>query len=132
MVGERLFEKILETAKQYLPPFGPCTSLTFSQVVDGIREIAVYFYLRGYCLKEPTVSGNDGRVTVLFVGPATLWGTQALSQLHCVPNEYDALATTAFVKASGWFLTAPVITSTSESTITRHYSLSNLGVGGNC
>lgn len=128
MVGERLFEKISESAGRFLPPLDTGSVLSFPQLVEGMKEIAVYFYLRGYCLKEPSATiEKNGHVTLLFVAPAVLWGTQALSQLHCVPNEYDVLATKEFVKAAGWRVEGEPLTKTTESTLSRSYTLRSLG-----
>lgn len=130
MVGDRLFAKILETARKYFPPLGTGRVLSFTEVLEGIREVAVYFFLRGYSLKEPTVTtGKDGQLTVLFVGPATLWGSQALSQLHCIPNEYDVQATTAFIKSAGWWVEGTVTSKATESTLTRTYKVRTVGNG---
>lgn len=124
MVGERLFAKIIETAGNFFPPLDSGSALSFPLLVEGMKEIAVYFYFRGYCLKEPSVTiEKNGHVTLLFVGPATLWGTQALSQLRCVPNEYDVLVTREFVKAAGWSVEGEPLTKTTESTLSRTYKL---------
>jgi hypothetical protein len=128
-LGGRLLEKILETDRRDMPAFGAGQVLDMEQIVAGVNRIAVYFYLRGYCLTEPSVREEGGVISVVMVGPAVLWSTQALAQLHAVPNEYDVMATVAFLKAAGWCVVDGVATTATGNSLRRRFKVAKLGGG---
>lgn len=122
-VGDRLFAKVMESNQTDIPPFDNLNPFDVTEILSGINQILAFMYLRGYCLKEPASTVKDRLVTIEFVGPIVLWSTQALSQLHAIPNDYDIMAIRSFLRQYSWTLAGEPRTTTSDSVLRRTFTI---------
>lgn len=124
-VGDRLFEKVRESKQTEMRPFSS-TPFSLSEVMSGIGQVMAFMYLRGFCLKEPSVVEKEGVVSIDILGPIVLWSSQALAQVRAIPNEYDVMIIRSFLRQAGWRLVGEAETKTSESGLRRTFRIAHV------
>jgi hypothetical protein len=107
--GELIYDGVRQGFQgvQFGAPAPLRAGATFGEVVAGVAALLAVFEAQGFAIRAGVSGaqpggGGGGQFTVQLEGPATLWSLQSLaSRRSSVYPAYDALAISAFLRASG-------------------------------
>lgn len=124
-LGQRLLSSILESGVGAMEWKHLQSKPSLDTVVPCVEHILNHFFESGYCLERPYVyhTPDKDELVVKIVGPATLWGMQALRRRQAILNNYDLFVVESFLKSAGSSLSSNTHSDIDETAITRHYML---------
>ena len=101
-VGERILawmDENFQNLAPRLPP--PGRPLTARVLFDGIKQISNIFEINEFALTSSVEPLGDSGIRWTLVAPATLWSGQVLRLRGDLPNDFEVMAATAYLRRAG-------------------------------
>ena len=118
--ARRVGEFILTTLCDKNSVIGPVVPPEISRatVLVEVKKLMDLFEINDYCLTYRVSSREDGFDLVL-VAPATLWSQQVLGRRRDLPNDFEAMTVSAFLRRCS--VPATYTTSLSGAEVTHRF-----------